>query len=120
MVWLLAITKNFRSPSLRTYFCICLLITSTAFSILGCSESKNETIVIKVADDPLAGVRTILEGYVKGVPMRSEVTSFPDFINSAKKANPEKGALLEKGLQELQKPGTNLKAKASELLEKLK
>ena len=71
-------------------------------------------------EDPLAGVRTILEGYVKGVPMRSEVTSFPDFINSAKKANPEKGELLEKGLQELQKPGTNLKAKASALLEKLK
>jgi len=104
---------------LRTYFCICLLITSTAFFILGCSESKNETIKIKV-EDPLAGVRTILEGYVKGEPMRSEVTSFPDFINSAKKANPEKGELLEKGLEELQKPGTNLKAKASALLEKLK
>lgn len=104
---------------MKTYFCICLLITSTAFSILGCSESKNETIKIKV-EDPLAGVRTILEGYVKGEPMRSEVTSFPDFINSAKKANPEKGELLEKGLEELQKPGTNLKAKASALLEKLK
>jgi hypothetical protein len=52
--------------------------------------------------------------------MRSEVTSFPDFINSAKKANPEKGDILEKGLEDLQKPGSNLKAKASALLEKLK
>lgn len=105
---------------MKTYFRICLLGSLIAFSITACSKPQNETIVIKVADDPLAGVRTILEGYVEGQPMRSEVTSFPDFINSAKKANPEKGALLEKGLEELQKPNANLKSKASELLEKLK
>ena len=105
---------------MSTYFRICLLGSLIAFSITACSNPQNETIIIKTAADPLEGIRTILDGYAKGQPLRSEVTSFPDFINSAKKANPEKGELLEKGLEELQKPGTNLKAKASALLEKLK
>lgn len=105
---------------MKTYFRICLLGSLIAFSITACSKPQNETIVIKVADDPLDGIRTVLDGYAKGLPLRSEVTSFPNFITDVRKVNPAKADILEKGLEELQKPNANLKSKASELLEKLK
>ncbi len=105
---------------MKTSFYICFIISSLAFSLGGCSKQENVVIQVKGADDPFTGIRPILERYVSGQHMNSEVTSFPDFITKAKKANPEKGAILEKGLGELQKPGANLKSKARELLEKLK
>lgn len=102
------------------YFRICLLGSLIAFSITACSQPKNETIIIKAAADPLDGIRTVLDGYVKGQPIRSEASSFPDYINDIKKVNPEKADILEKGLEELQKPGVNVQSKAKALLEKLK
>lgn len=105
---------------MRTYFRICLLGSLIAFSVTACSSPQSETITIKVAEDPLDGIRTVLDGYAKGQPLRSEVTSFPNFIRDIRKVNPEKADLLEKGLEELQKPGANVKSKAIALLEKLK
>jgi hypothetical protein len=97
-----------------------LLGSLIAFSITACSKPQNETIIIKTAADPLDGLRTVLDGYAKGQPLRSEVSSFPDYINDIRKVNPEKADVLEKGLQELQKPGVNVQSKAKALLEKLK
>jgi hypothetical protein len=97
-----------------------LLGSLIAFSITACSKPQNETIIIKTAADPLDGIRTVLDGYAKGQPLRSEVSSFPDYINDIRKVNPEKADVLEKGLQELQKPGVNVQSKAKALLEKLK
>jgi hypothetical protein len=105
---------------LNTCFRFCLLSSLIAFSITACSKPQNETIVIKAAEDPLDGIRTVLDGYVKGQPLRSEVSSFPNYISDIKKVNPEKAAILEKGLEDLQKPGANVQSKAKALLEKLK
>ncbi|MEI6686307.1 MAG: hypothetical protein WCN64_09230 [Planctomycetota bacterium] len=101
------------------YFRICLLGSLIAFSITACSQPKNETIIIKAAEDPLDGIRTVLDGYVKGQPIRSEASSFPNYINDIRKVSPEKADILEKGLEELQKPGANVQGKAKALLEKL-
>ncbi|WP_020470716.1 hypothetical protein [Zavarzinella formosa] len=85
----------------------------------GCSPPvKTETIEVKPAD-PLAQVKTTLANYVKGQPLGSEVTAFPTMVETVKKANPEKGALVEKGFADLQKPGANTKAIAKDLLAKL-
>jgi len=105
---------------LSIYFRICLLGSLIAFSITACSQPKNETIIIKAAEDPLDGIRTVLDGYVKGQPIRSEASSFPNYINDIRKVSPEKADILEKGLEELQKPGANVQGKAKALLEKLK
>lgn len=105
---------------MNTCFRFCLLSSLIAFSITACSKPQNETIVIKAAEDPLDGIRTVLDGYVKGQPLRSEVSSFPNYISDIKKVNPEKAAILEKGLEDLQKPGVNVQSKAKALLEKLK
>ena len=120
MVRFWANTKIFRSHSLSIYFRICLLGSLIAFSITACSQPKNETIIIKAAEDPLDGIRTVLDGYVKGQPIRSEASSFPNYINDIRKVSPEKADILEKGLEELQKPGANVQSKAKALLEKLK
>jgi hypothetical protein len=82
----------------------------------GCGQQQNENIVIKV--DPLASVKTLLKGYANGQPLRSEVTSFPDYVATVKKVDPAKAEILEKGFAEIQKPGTNVQAKAKELLAK--
>ena len=105
---------------MSTYLRICLFGSLIAFSITACSQQQNETIIVKAAADPLDGIRTVLDGYVKGQPIRSEASSFPNYINDIKKVNPEKAAVLEKGLEELQKPGANVQSKAKALLEKLK
>ena len=105
---------------MSTYLRICLLGSLIAISITACSKPQNETIIIKAAEDPLDGIRTVLDGYAKGQPLRSEASSFPNYINDIRKVNPEKADILEKGLQELQKPGANVQSKAKALLEKLK
>jgi len=61
-----------------------------------------------------------LKGMLKGNPCAARSPLFQTSLTLQKKANPEKGDILEKGLEDLQKPGSNLKAKASALLEKLK
>ena len=93
-----------------------LLVCSSLF-LSGCGQPQNENIVIKV--DPMAGVKTMLQGYVNGQPLRSEVTSYPDYVATVKKVDPSKAEILEKGLAEIQKPGANIKEKAKELLSKI-
>ncbi len=105
---------------MREFLNFSVMLLLLVFLVLGCSNSGNETITVKVAEDPLANVRTLLEGYAKGQPMRSEVTSFPDYVNTVRKVDPAKADILEKGFSELQKSGANHQAKAKELLEKLK
>jgi ABC-type Zn uptake system ZnuABC Zn-binding protein ZnuA len=93
------------------------ILTCLLAFFCGCGQQQNENIVIKV--DPLASVKTMLQGYVNGQPLRSEVTSFPDYVATMKKVDPAKAEILEKGFAEIQKPGTNIQAKAKEILSKI-
>lgn len=89
---------------------------------LGCFDSgRVQEEQIKVAPlDPFAQIKQTLEGYVKGQPMASEASMFPAIIESAKKVDPAKGAILEAGLNDLQKASPQARpAKAKELLDKL-
>jgi hypothetical protein len=90
------------------------------FGFGGCDKPiKQEEIVIKI-QDPLAGVKSVLQRYVDGNPMGSEITSFPGLIDSVRQADPAKADLLKAGFAELeQAKGPALKAKAKELLGKL-
>ncbi|MSR31826.1 MAG: hypothetical protein EXR99_10015 [Gemmataceae bacterium] len=96
-----------------------LFLIALVLAAPGCGGSASQDIEIKVAD-PLDGVRTLLKGYAEGQPLRSEVTSFPDLVNTVRKVDANKADMLEKGFADLQKKGANIKAKAKELLEKFK
>ena len=93
------------------------ILTCLLAFFCGCGQQQNENIIIKV--DPLASVKTMLKGYANGQPLRSEVTSFPDYVATVKKVDPAKAEILEKGFAEIQKPGTNIQAKAKEILSKI-
>lgn len=95
----------------------CLILIASCLAVVGCSKPANQNIEIKV--DAMAGVRTLLEGYAKGQPLRSEVTLFPDYVNTVRKVDPAKADILEKGLEDIKKPGTDIRAKAKELMGKV-
>ncbi|MFZ9822343.1 MAG: hypothetical protein ACO3E9_00885 [Gemmataceae bacterium] len=65
------------------------ILTCLLAFFCGCGQQQNENIVIKV--DPLASVKTMLQGYVNGQPLRSEVPSFPDYVATVKQVAPGKG-----------------------------
>lgn len=97
---------------------VLLLLTLLA----GCQRGvPDKQIVVKASNDPLFAPRQILERYAEGPPLASEVTSFPAMVENVRKSDPERAAVLQKGLEEIQKGGRAARvAKAKELLDKLK
>lgn len=97
-----------------------LISLGTIAGTLGCSPVKEEQIAVKPKGDALVSARTLLEGYAKGQPMSSEVTSFPKMVEDVRAVDPAKANILEKGLGELQKSAPNARpSKAKDLLKKL-
>jgi hypothetical protein len=99
-----------------------LLLAAIALALAagaGCGPApKTEDItVIKV--DPLAQVKSTLTNYANGQPLGSEVTTFPNMVETVKKVDADKGAALEKGFADMQKPKANVRAIAKDLLAKL-
>ncbi len=87
--------------------------------LMGCgSDRPVESIQIKTVSK-LEEAKSLLSNYAKGNPLGSEAVTFPRLIEEVKKENPERGAILEKGLNELQKMKGNIAGKAKELLTKL-
>lgn len=86
----------------------------------GCGPQgvKKETIEIKPVD-PMQEVKQILQNYANGQPVTSEASDFPRLIENAKKADPVKGELIEKTLNEIQRAPADAKSKAQALLGKL-
>ena len=88
-------------------------------TISGCGPApKSEVIQVKAAD-PMAEVKSVLQRYADGQPLGSEASGFPALVETAKKASPEKGEILEKAFADLQKKGANIKAIAKDALTKL-
>jgi hypothetical protein len=87
---------------------------------VGCSQTtwKEKTYEVPMPTG-IEQAKTLLQRYVDGQPLGSEVTNFPQMIEEAKKADLQKGEILEQGLQALQQSPGNLQAQAKALLEKL-
>lgn len=88
-------------------------------NIVGC-KPREETIEVKASNDPLHEPRSILQRYAEGQPLGSEVTTFPDLVANVKKVDAERGQILEKGFQDIQKASASERPeKAKSLLKKL-
>ena len=92
-----------------------------AGGLAGCDGGAVKPVDIKVTEiDPLNQFKAYLENYTKGAPVSSEATSAEELIGRIKQKHPDKADAVEKGWAEIMKVKTNPKAKAKELLEKLK
>jgi hypothetical protein len=85
----------------------------------GCSQQTVKPTKIEIKVDPMVQVTNTLQGYAKGQTLGSEVTGYDSMVSSVKAANPDKAAILEKGLAEIKKPGADVKGKAKALLSEL-
>ena len=87
---------------------------------IGCGGQgvKEETIAVK-KQDPLLQVKQMLQNYVKGQPLASEVTSYDFLIEDVRKVDAAKADILKAGLEDLQKVKGSPAQKARELLKKL-
>ncbi len=81
---------------------MCMLAIVVGTLVIGCSPVKEETIEIKIQVDPLVSAKTMLQQYVDGQPLTSEVTMFPSMVESVRKVHPAKAEILNNGLQAIQ------------------
>ena len=95
------------------------LAIGVAAGTAGCSQQTIKPTKIEIKVDPMVQVTNTLQGYAKGQTLGSEVTSYDFMVSSVKAVSPEKGAILEKGLAEIKKPGADVKGKAKALLSEL-
>ncbi len=63
--------------------------------------------------------KMLLKNYAAGQPLGSEVSMFPQIVEEAKKTDPDKAAILEKGFADLTQNPAKAKQIAAELLSKL-
>jgi len=97
------------------------VVCAAAAGFAGCGppgKVKEEEITIQ-QQKALPRARQLLENYAKGQPLGSEVTSYDALVAEVKQEDPDKGAVLEQGLKELQQPRADTRAKAREILAKL-
>lgn len=97
------------------------LVLALAFiSFVGCGPSiKEETIEVKASNDPLQPARSLLEGYAKGQPVTSEVTSYEKLVEDVRKVDAKRADILQQGLEKIKKTPNNRVSIAKDLLRKL-
>jgi len=98
---------------------IASLVVGLAAGAGGCSQQTVKPMKIEIKVDPMVQVTNTLQGYAKGQNLGSEVTGYDSMVSNVKAANPDKAAILEKGLAEIKKPGADVKGKAKALLSEL-
>ncbi len=100
---------------------IFMILLAVGVFLPGCGPDgrvKEKTVEVQ-QKTPLEDAKNLLQNYANGQRMGSEATTFTYLVNEVKKTDPQKAEILEKGFEELQKPGTNTAAKAKEILGKL-
>lgn len=104
----------------RIHYLLAGLVLTVLATGCGDERRKEEQIDVKTANDPLHAPRSILQRYAAGQPLGSEATSFPHMVEEVRKVDPNRAAILEKGLEEIQKAAPAARrGKAKELLAKL-
>ncbi len=79
---------------------------------------KERVIPIRQAD-PLAQLRSYLEGYAQGQPIGSERELFPEVVDEIRKTDSSLAAMVEKGVGEIQASPGQSAALARKLLDRL-
>ena len=95
-------------------------LVAVSAMLCGCGgvSTPEKTYEIKTVSG-LDQAKQILQHYAEGAPLGSEVTSFPQIVEEVKKEDPQKAAVLEQGLAELQRSPSTAAAKAKVLLGRL-
>jgi hypothetical protein len=84
-----------------------------------CGCGKDPPPVEVKPQSGLERAKVILNDYVQGAPMGSEVETFQEIVEEVRRSDPQKATILEKGFADLKRSPGNLKAKARELLKQL-
>jgi hypothetical protein len=116
----LATTFTQEIHRMRRILLAATMAVAACAGFLGCNSGtpKVETYDV-AAPDPLAEAKSTLTNYSNGMPLTSEVESFPDLIKRVKEKDAAKGDILEKGLNEIKANPASAKTKATELLKQL-
>ena len=96
---------------------VCLIALLVGCGSGGVQESQIE---VKTSNDPLFLPRSILQRYSEGQALGSEVSNFPNMVETVRKVDKVRADILEAGLKEIQDaPAAKRRTLAKELLVKL-
>lgn len=104
------------SRSMLVAYCALMAV---APALVGCGGGPVQQESIEVKSTAFDEAKQILQMYADGGPYSSEASAFPDLINRAKAEDAEKGAELEKALNEIQANPNNRAAIAKQTIPKL-
>lgn len=99
---------------------LALVVCLGGLTIGGCGDGARRPQQIQAsAGSALTEAKSVLENYARGQSLASEVEGFPNLIERVKAEDAAKGAILEKGLNDIRKSPASAGAKAKELLKQL-
>ena len=104
-----------------TRFDYWIVLVTLLFSIhVGCSNGVNERVIeVKPQPPTIERVRTLLERYVDGLPVGSEIEQFPVFISDLRDSDGDNLPIVEALFKALQENPDKSAELAKEALEKL-
>ena len=99
-------------------FGLLVLLSLFGSSLIGCGEAKNNQFVEKVDMDFVSNIKTDLEAIEKSGRLGSGMQVLLSNVKALQEKDPDKGAAIKKGIDELMnvQGEAKVKAKAKELL----
>ena len=92
------------------------IIFVALLGLYGCG--KDPPVEVK-PQSGLERAKGILNDYVGGAPLGSEVETFEEIVAEVRKTDPHKATILEKGFADLKRSPKDLRGKARALLQQL-
>jgi len=102
-------------------FGLLVLLSLFGSTFVGCGQAANNQFIETVEPDLIANIRTDLQAIEKSGRLGSGMGILLSNVRALEKADPDKGAAIKKGLDELAnvQGEAKVKAKAKELLKLL-
>lgn len=103
-----------------SFLAVCVTAVFTGLSGCGGPGVETKEIVVKSSNDPLYEPRSILQRYVDGQALGSEVEGFDQMVAKVREVDSERADALEKGFAEIKtaSPG-QVKSLAEKLLKEI-
>lgn len=70
---------------------------------VGCGSGVRERVIPVKQETPITQVKNLLQGYVAGEPVGSEIIGFPSLRDAVVAENPAVGGILAEGLTRIEK-----------------
>lgn len=107
---------------IRPWHLLCLLAVAAAVTlagVAGCGSGVKERTIEVPQVSPAERAKMILQGYVNGQPVGSEMTEFDFLIRELQKTDPGRADTLKRGLDEMKRSPAGSRSRAKDLLSKL-